>query len=222
MGFCKLISTTQDPNGVLSPEELITFAARVSNPGNQMNVETAPKLLGYLIKHGHWSPFEMVSMTVEIQTTRSIAPQILRHRSFSFQEFSQRYAEVKGNSFMMYKARRQDAKNRQNSLDDLDSNTLEWFYKAQEENWDRAHDLYNEALQRGIAKECARVLLTGNAKTVLYMSGTVRSWIHYLLVRTKEGVQPEHKDLAVEIRDDIFSPTFSSTAEALEWRKPCA
>lgn len=198
----------------LNAEGLITYTARVSNPANQNNTDTAPKLMKYLIKNHHWSPFEMAHMTVEVNTSRAIAAQILRHRSFSFQEFSQRYAEAA--EYIVYPARRQDNKNRQNSIDDLDSQTREWFDETQEEVWTLAYHNYYEALQKGIAKEQARFLLPLSTKTKLYMCGSVRSWIHYIDLRTKNGTQLEHKEIAEKIKV-VFCQQFPNIGEALEW-----
>jgi len=176
-------------------EEKVAYCARVSNPNNQRNHETAPKLLKYLIKHKHWSPFEMANVCMEIETTRDIARQILRHRSFSFQEFSQRYAEV--SEFETRECRMQDNKNRQNSLitDDLD--TQEWWWAAQNRVKSEAEFMYQAALNRGIAKEQARALLPeGMAVSRMYMNGTLRSWLHYIEVRTDPSTQKEHRDVA--------------------------
>lgn len=209
----KLISVTQGVDG-MSAQDLIAFTARVSNPANQMNLETAPKLINYLIKNRHWSPLEMVSMTVEIKTSRAIAQQILRHRSFSFQEFSQRYATA--TNFITYPARRQDDKNRQNSIDDLQEEVKTWFEVAQAEVQDHSERLYKEALELGIAKEQARFLLPLSTETTLYMSGTARSWVHYLELRCGNGTQKEHKEIADAIKQ-IFSEQFPDVAKALEW-----
>lgn len=214
----KLVSLTK-PIGELehlSPEELIAYCARVSNPSNQMNNETAPKLLAYCIKNAHWSIFELVHMTVEIQTSRAIAQQILRHRSFSFQEFSQRYA--KATEFETYEARRQDTKNRQNSIDDLSAPVKDWFQNAQKEIQEMSELLYNSALKRGIAKEQARFLLPSSTQTTIYMSGSVRSWIHYLQLRCGNGTQLEHKDIADSIKR-IFVEQFPHTSEALQFNE---
>lgn len=197
-----------------TPEGLIAYCARVSSP-NQENPDYA-KLLRFCIREKHWSIFEMVDMTVEITTTRAIAPQILRHRSFSFQEFSQRYA--KAMNYEIYDARRQDEKNRQNSLDDFDEETKAWFKAAQEEVVSLAFKRYEEALAKGIAKECARSLLPLNVETRLYMKGSVRSWIHYLQVRCDPATQKEHRDIANAIRK-IFIEQFPTVADALEWKK---
>lgn len=215
----KLISITQSmindrTTNLPSAESLIAYTARVSNPAGQMNDETAPRLLAYLIKNKHWSPFEMVSFTVEIQTSRAIAAQILRHRSFSFQEFSQRYAEA--TSTYHYPARRQDKKNRQNSIDDLPSETLSWFEEAQSQVDALAMDLYNEALDKGIAKEQARFLLPLSTATTLYMSGTARSWIHYIQLRADAATQLEHREIAEGCKA-IFVAQFPCTSEALGW-----
>lgn len=212
----KLISITRPTVlDVHSAEDLIAYTARVSNPSNQINSETAPKLLGYLIKNHHWSPFEMVSMTVEIQTSRGIAAQILRHRSFSFQEFSQRYAEAQEVEY--YDARRQDSKNRQNSIDDMGVDDKTWFQVMQEKHWHEAMGSYQAALTRGIAKEQARFLLPLGTKTKLYMSGTARSWIHYLQLRCGNGTQLEHRAIADGIKK-IFIDQFPHTSVALEWK----
>lgn len=174
-------------------EQLMAYCARVSSP-NQDNPEFE-KLLRYCIINEHWSVFEMASMCVEITTSRAISAQILRHRSFSFQEFSQRYAAV--TEFETYEARRQDTKNRQNSLDDMSEADKEWFRWAQATIQESSKDLYAQALERGIAKEQARFLLPMATRTKLYMSGSVRSWIHYCRLRGKSGTQKEHRDLVV-------------------------
>lgn len=205
----KLISVTPDA------EKTIMYCARVSNPANQDSDNT--KLLGYCIRNGHWSIFEMADMCVEIETSRAISAQILRHKSFSFQEFSQRYAEVQG--FEMYAARRQDDKNRQNSIDDLDPGVGTWFLWAQREAQTVTKNLYDQALAKGIAKEQARFLLPMSAATRLYMKGSVRSWIHYLQLRTGHGTQKEHKDIALAIKD-VFTAEFPNTAQAMETKAP--
>lgn len=213
----KLISYTspQILVGGGKPEDLIVYTARVSNPKNQMNMETAPKLIKYLLDNSHMSPFEMVDMCVEVKTSRAIAAQILRHWSFSFQEFSQRYAAA--DSFVEYPARRQDQKNRQNSIDDMSEQDKEWFSKAQHEVWDKSHALYSEALARGIAKEQARFLLPLNTATTLYMKANVRDWIFYLKLRSANGTQAEHANIAIAIRDTIFKPLFPNTSAAMGW-----
>lgn len=202
----KLISITPDT------EKTIMYCARVSNPKNQDNDN--PKLLEYCIKNGHWSIFEMANMTIEITTSRAIAAQILRHRSFSFQEFSQRYAEA--TNFVKYKARRQDSKNRQNSIDDMSATDLMWFNDAQKEVAEYTFKRYNEALEKGIAKECARFLLPLNTETKLYMNGSVRSWIHYLDLRCGNGTQLEHKEIADQIKK-IFIEQLPNVAKAKGW-----
>jgi thymidylate synthase (FAD) len=178
--------------------------ARVSNPDNQNNTETSARLIKYLIKHKHWSPFEMVNMCVEINTTRSIAAQILRHRSFSFQEFSQRYADVTARPAPIA-VRRQDLKNRQDSIDDIDPYTQQDFQIKAEHVYDMSFKLYQEMLQAGVAKECAREVLPLSTPTKLYMNGTLRSWIHYTDLRCSNGTQLEHKVIADECRKHIES-----------------
>jgi len=214
----KLVSVTVGAGELLlmSAQELVAYTARVSNPSNQMNMETAPKLIKYLIKNKHWSPFEMAHMTVEITTSRAIAQQILRHRSFSFQEFSQRYAEA--TEFVEYEARSQDIKNRQNSIDNMSDDDKQWFQSVQETNNSTCHSYYKQALARGIAKEQARFLLPLSTKTTLYMSGSIRSWIHYLDLRASNGTQKEHMDIAIAIKN-IFKEQFPDIYEALEWDK---
>jgi thymidylate synthase (FAD) len=198
----------------LSSEELMSYIARVSNPSNQMNTKTSSKLLGYCIKHKHWSVFEHVNMTVEITTSRAIAAQILRHRSFVFQEFSQRYAEAISNEPV--EARRQDTKNRQNSIDDMSEEDRDWFNRQQNRLWTEAKAEYDEALRRGIAKEQARFLLPLSTQTTLYMTGNVRNWIHYIELRSENGTQKEHADIAKAIKV-IFKKQFPSISGALEW-----
>ncbi len=181
-------------------QDLVAFCARVSNPSNQMNKETSEKLIKYLIKHQHWSPLEMVSACLEIDTTRDIAHQIVRHRSFSFQEFSQRYAnpEDMADTFQTREARLQDEKNRQNSIELSDESELhhDWRQK-QREVIDKARSVYEWAIHNGIAKEQARVVLPeGCTKTRLYMNGTIRSWVHYIELRGANGTQKEHKEIA--------------------------
>lgn len=176
-------------------EEKVAFCARVSNPENQHNHETAPKLLKYLMKHKHWSPFEMANVCMEIETTRDIARQILRHRSFSFQEFSQRYAVV--NDFDLRECRLQDTKNRQNSLQVDDAEMQNWWNATQLRVQQEAEFMYQAALNRGVAKEQARALLPeGMAVSRMYMNGTLRSWLHYIEVRTDPSTQKEHRDVA--------------------------
>ncbi len=204
----KLISVTPEA------ENVIGYCARVSNPKNQDNPDVS-KLLGYCIKHGHWSIFEMANMVVEIETTRGIAAQILRHRSFSFQEFSQRYAKAQG--FEDVKPRRQDTKNRQNSIDDVEDGIIDWFNGAVKEVEELSNYYYETALSLGIAKESARFLLPLNTKTRMYMNGTVRSWIHYIQLRTDPSTQREHRDIAESIKS-LFIDNFPNTSEALNWK----
>lgn len=192
-------------------EKLIVKMARVSNPQNQENWDTGPKLLGYLIKHKHWSPFEMASMCVEIQTERDIAAQILRHRSFSFQEFSQRYAKTIPAACPHM--RLQDDKNRQNSLDDLDNATQAFWANETGQVIMQSYTLYEALLAEGIAKETARRILPLCTPTTMYMHGTLRSWLHYIQVRTDPGTQEEHRDIALQCKQ-IFTNTFPVIAEA--------
>lgn len=193
--------------------DLIAYTARVSNPANQSNLETAPRLLRYLIKENHWSPFEMVHMTLEIKTTRDIARQILRHRSFSFQEFSQRYAVA--TEFETREARLQDEKNRQNSVETDDKDLDEWWQMQQAKVKGQAELAYNDALKRGIAKEQARALLPeGLTQSTLYMSGSLRSWIHYCDLRRGNGTQKEHMEVAEKCWN-IIGVHFPDVVEAL-------
>ena len=209
MTKAKLLGNTQ-PIKELSDDfesvlDLIAYCARVSNPSNQMNMETSDRLLNYLVKHKHWSPFEMASATIEVETTRDIARQILRHRSFSFQEFSQRYADpTKDLDFVTREARLQDPKNRQNSIEaDHDGLEIEW-HKRQREVIKAATDAYSWAISNGIAKEQARVVLPeGNTLSRLYVNGTLRSWIHYIELRGANGTQQEHMDIAHAVADVI-------------------
>jgi thymidylate synthase (FAD) len=186
--------------GLLDVQELVAFCARVSNPSNQFNTDTSEKLIKYLIKHQHWSPLEMVSACLEIETTRDIARQILRHRSFSFQEFSQRYADpTKDLSFVLREARLQDTKNRQNSVE-TDNPALQAFWETQQNRvLDAAKSAYDWAIQNGIAKEQARAVLPeGLTVSRLYMNGTLRSWIHFIELRSSNGTQKEHQLVARE------------------------
>ncbi len=193
------------------------YVARVSNPNNQENPKVAG-LLGYCVKHGHWSVFEQAHMTVEINTTRGLAAQILRHRSFTFQEFSQRYADssLLGKEIPMPKLRRQDTKNRQNSIDDLDPFVVQDFELRMQRHFVDGMHLYKEMLDAGIAKECARFVLPLATPTRLYMTGSVRSWIHYIDLRSAHGTQKEHMDVVAECRK-IFVEQFPIVSEALEW-----
>ena len=197
-------------------EEVISYCARVSNPNNQLNFNNSAKLISYLIKNAHWSPFEMAHMTMQIKTSRGIAPQILRHRSFTFQEFSQRYAAVDAGGLVLYAARRQDAKNRQNSVDDLPDSVKQEWLDRQQQNWKASFEHYTWALDNGIAKECARTVLPLGCTTTLYMSGSVRSWIHYIELRSAHGTQQEHKEIA-EACKKIFKEQLPGVAAALNW-----
>ena len=197
----KLISHSTAPvdTGLDNLQELIAFCAKVSNPNNQINKETSEKLIKYLIKHQHWSPLEMVSACLEIETTRDIAHQIVRHRSFAFQEFSQRYAnpEEMGEQFVTRECRLQDTKNRQNSIDTNNDYLKERWEEEQLKVIMQAEKAYNWAIDNGIAKEQARVVLPeGNTKTRLYMNGTIRSWVHYIELRGANGTQKEHMEIA--------------------------
>jgi thymidylate synthase (FAD) len=186
--------------GIGDAQELIAYCARVSNPANQLNTETSEKLIRYLVKHQHWSPLEMVSACLEITTTRDIARQILRHRSFSFQEFSQRYADpTKDLDFVVREARLQDTKNRQNSISTDDTELQAWWDAKQKFIIDSVKDIYAEAIERGIAKEQARAILPeGNTVSRLYMNGTLRSWVHFIELRSGNGTQLEHMQIARE------------------------
>ncbi len=191
--------------GIDNAQELVAFCARVSNPSNQLNTETSEKLIKYLIKNAHWSPLEMVSACLEIETTRDIARQILRHRSFSFQEFSQRYANpVKDLEFVTREARLQDLKNRQNSIENDDKEISNIWIEKQEHLINEARETYNWAIENGIAKEQARAVLPeGNTVSRMYMNGTLRSWIHYIELRSGNGTQKEHMEIAVACAEVI-------------------
>jgi thymidylate synthase (FAD) len=199
----KVVSVTQPIDRSLDHEQIIAYCARVSNPNNQNNTETMPKLLKYLQDHKHWSPFEMAHAVLEIETSRGISPQILRHRSFSFQEFSQRYQSVDDSGVVIYAARRQDKKNKQNSIDDLPEEIKREWEDRQFQNWKTSFDHYRWALDNGIAKECARFVLPLGSKTRLYMSGTIRSWMHFLETRTHESTQKEHRNIALACREAL-------------------
>jgi len=205
----KLISYSQPAENIIGlddVQDLIAYAARVSNPTNQMNSETAPKLLNYLIKHKHWSPFEMASACMEIETTRDIARQLIRHRSFSFQEFSQRYADPQAmdKTFVLREARLQDPKNRQNSVETSDEELQQQWEGFQQGVINTAKAAYNWAIENGITKEQARAVLPeGNTISRLYVNGTIRSWIHYIELRSANGTQKEHMDLAVACGEAI-------------------
>ena len=198
----------------MTASDFITFAARVSNPSNQMSLLTAPKLLGYCIKHGHWSIFEQASMTVEIQTSRAISAQILRHRSFCFQEFSQRYAP--SDAAEPVELRTQDRANRQGSGDIYPQ---EWAIEAVAKSVDMAFRTYRTLLQEGVSRETARMVLPLCTQTTLYMTGNIRSWIHYFDQRCAKGTQKEHRDIATAIRDTIFAKEFSVIHQAIEESK---
>ena len=207
----KLISVTPDA------EKTMAYVARVSNPKNQNNDKFAG-LLSYCIKHGHWSVFEQAYMTLEINTTRGLAAQILRHRSFTYQEFSQRYADANllSEKIPLPKLRRQDTKNRQNSTDDVDPYIVQKYDILMEEHFKSSMDLYNKMLDDGIAKECARFVLPLSTPTRIYMTGSCRSWIHYINLRSAHGTQKEHMDIADECRK-VFTEQFPAVSEALAW-----
>ena len=183
-------------------DNLVAYMARVSNPANQDNIDTAPRLINYLIKHKHWSPFEMVSMCIKINTTRSIAAQILRHRSFSFQEFSQRYAPVTSDP-VVQDLRLQDHSNRQNSIDSMNEYDKQVFQLQLQQHYEQSHWLYNQLLTAGVAKECARDVLPLSTPTVLYMHGNLRSWLTYADLRSANGTQLEHKLIADQVKELI-------------------
>ena len=206
----KLVSITPDA------EKTMAYIARVSNPSNQDN-ENFAGLLRYCIKHQHWSVFEQSSMTLEIETTRGLAAQILRHRSFTFQEFSQRYADSNLlGEIELPELRRQDTKNRQNSIDDLDSAIVEKLEKQMNTLFSSSFALYNQMLESGVAKECARFVLPLATPTRLYMTGSCRSWVHYINLRSAHGTQKEHMEIAEACRK-VFTEQFPSVSEALEW-----
>ena len=206
----KLITVTPDA------EQLMAYVARVSNPSNQDNEKYAG-LLKYCIKHNHWSVFEQSSMTLEIETTRAIAAQILRHRSFTFQEFSQRYAASTAlGDIDLPELRKQDLKNRQNSTDDLDPKMVEKFEKQMITLFSSSKALYEQMLSQGVAKECARMVLPLCTPTRIYMTGSCRSWIHYINLRSAHGTQKEHMEIA-EACKKVFTEQFPSVSEALEW-----
>lgn len=205
-------------SGTPDAEKIIAYCARVSNPNNQDNQDYA-KLLAYCIKHGHWSIFEMANMVIEINTTRGIAAQILRHRSFSFQEFSQRYADASflGAEISPPDIRMQDQKNRQNSIDSLATNEKTYWDAKVSDLFRSAKDLYDEMISQGVAKECARFVLPLATPTRMYMNGTIRSWIHYINLRSANGTQREHMDIANECKR-IFVEKYPTIAEALDWK----
>lgn len=213
--MARLISFTKpslelEEEGIDTPEEFIAYCARISNPANQFNTETSERLIKYLIKHKHWSPLDLVDVTLEIEPTRDIGRQILRHQSFKFQEFSQRYADVNAlnDMFEVSECRLQDTKNRQNSLETDDEELAEWWKNEQEYLIEVVSEMYKTALAKGIAKEVARkVLPEGLTKTRMIMKGSIRSWIHYLEVRLDETTQKEHRDIALEI-SKVISEVF--------------
>ena len=207
-----LVSVTPDA------EKTMGYVARVSNPNNQENPKVAG-LLKYCIQHGHWSVFEQAHMTLEINTTRGLAAQILRHRSFTYQEFSQRYADssLLGDVIPLPDLRRQDTKNRQNSIDDVDPFTRQDFQIKIQKHFEEGMKLYKDMLDADIAKECARFVLPLATPTRLYMTGSVRSWVHYIDLRSANGTQKEHMDIANDCKK-IFAEQFPTVAEALEWR----
>ena len=207
----KLVSVTPDA------EQHMAYVARVSNPKNQDNEQFAG-LLKYCIKHGHWSVFEQAFMTVEINTTRGLAAQILRHRSFTYQEFSQRYADssMLGDQIPLPELRRQDEKNRQNSTDDMNPRTVNHYNRKMEQHFKQGMKLYQNMLKDGVAKECARFVLPLATPTRIYMTGSVRSWIHYVDLRSAHGTQKEHMAVAEGVRS-IFSEQFPTVAQALDW-----
>ena len=206
----KLVSVTPDA------EKTMGYIARVSNPNNQTN-PVVDGLLGYCIKHGHWSVFEQAHMTLEIETTRGLAAQILRHRSFTFQEFSQRYANANLlDNIEVPDLRSQDSKNRQNSIDDIPQDKKETLQKKISDHFSAAMSLYDELIKEGVAKECARFVLPLSTPTRIYMTGSVRSWIHYIDLRSAHGTQKEHMDLVHEVRQ-IFKQQFPVCSKALNW-----
>ena len=205
-----LVSITQPfISDLKSPEDIIAYCARVSNPTNQLNTETAPKLLKFLVKHKHWSPFEMVDMTLEIKTSRAIAAQILRHRSFSFQEFSQRYSQAQ--VLEKLELRKQAAKNRQSSTDEYQNSILQAKVR---EHVAKGISLYNNLIEDGVAKESARMILPLTVETTMYMKGSIRSWAHYIDLRTEENTQKEHREIA-EACKEIFKQNLPTVSEAL-------
>jgi thymidylate synthase (FAD) len=209
----KFVSITPDA------EKMMAYIARVSNPSNQQN-ENYSGLLKYCIKHNHWSVFEQSSMTLEIETTRGLAAQILRHRSFTFQEFSQRYADTKllDSQIPVPDLRSQDTKNRQNSNDDIPQEKKEEYQALIARHFEDSMNLYNALLDEGVAKECARFVLPLATPTRLYMTGSCRSWIHYINLRSAHGTQKEHMDVVAKARS-IFVEQFPAVSEALEWDK---
>ena len=220
MNEVKLISCTQGAGELQDkgPQDVISYVARVSNPHNQENFNTAAGLLKYCIKHEHWSIFETVSLTMEINTNRGIAAQILRHRSFTFQEFSQRYASTNllSDSIPVPELRRQDTKNRQNSINNLPPGLVKQYNKKIDKYFEDGMNLYNNLLDNGVAKECARFVLPLATPTRIYMTGTCRSWMHYINLRSANGTQEEHR-LVAEACREVFKEVFPDVSTALEW-----
>lgn len=212
----KLVAITKPTigDGEMTASDFITFAARVSNPGNQHNVLTSAKLLAYCIRHGHWSVFEQASMTVEIQTSRAVSAQIIRHRSFCFQEFSQRYAFATG--MEPIELRTQDANNRQASGGVFEG---KWASDIVADSVALAFNVYRELVSQGVSRETARMVLPLCTQTTLYMTGNIRSWIHYFEQRCSKGTQKEHRDIAIAIRDTIFAEHFKVIHEAISEAK---
>ena len=209
----KLVSTTSSKiEGIDNAEEIVVYCARVSNPKNQLNKESSPKLLSFLIKHKHWSPFELASMCLEIKTSRGIAAQILRHRSFSFQEFSQRYSEAQ--ELEPLNLRKQADKNRQSSSDSFTDSLLNTKVR---EHTAKGISLYNNLISAGVAKESARFILPLTTETTMYMQGSIRSWIHYIDLRSQENTQKEHREIAEGCRQ-IFINEFPNISVALGWK----
>jgi len=212
----KLIAVTQPRiRGVETAEQLVAYVARVSNPENQLNHGTAPRMLNYCMKNGHFSVFETASMTMEIKTTRAIATQILRHRSFTFQEFSQRYSKVVV-TIPPVEARMQDSTNRQNSFETNNIELHQWFSDEQKQLYEQSLKVYNKALEKGISKESARFVLPLSTPTTLYMTGNIRDWVFYIKLRSSSGTQKEHKDVANACRD-IFKEEFPQISSSLGW-----
>ena len=220
MSDVKLIAVTGGAGELAgqSPQDVISYVARVSNPHNQENFRTAAGLLKYCIKHAHWSIFETATMTLELNTTRGIAAQVLRHRSFCFQEFSQRYADTKllNQEIPAPDLRRQDEKNRQNSISNLPPGIVKDYQSKIDKHFADSMALYNNLLDNGVAKECARFVLPLATPTRIYMTGSCRSWIHYINLRTANGTQKEHMELAENCRE-VFKEVFPDVSEALEW-----
>ena len=209
MGYTQTVPETFI--GIDNLQDFVAYCARVSNPTNQMNSDTAEKLIKYLIKHKHWSPFELANMCVEIQTSRAIAAQILRHRSFSFQEFSQRYS--KATEMEPLELRAPAEKNRQSSSEIVQD---EYFNRMAAAFLEGSKQMYDQLIAAGVAKECARMILPLNTQTTMYMNGSIRSWIHYIELRSANGTQKEHMDIANSCKD-IFKKQFPVIAEALDW-----